>query len=153
MTTEFEQDLTRVQSSMGAARQDLLATLARLNDADLQRGTRGGWPVRKVIEHTLQSEWIYVALIHHLRGRTSDIPEAKGVQVATLADGLMGLKRARATLLDVIDGVDEETFYQLQRAGHEEYSVLSVLENVELHDQEHAAQIERIMAASTEAKP
>lgn len=145
MSTEFERDLANVRSSMASARQELLTVLGRLSDPDLERGTRGGWPIRKVLEHTLQSEWMYVALMHHLRGKPSDIPEAKGVEIATLADALSGLGRARATLLEVFVGVDEETFYRLQRAGHEEYSVLSVLENVELHDHEHAAQIERIM--------
>jgi hypothetical protein len=147
MSAEFDRDLERVRAGLQSARDALLSLLNGLNDADLDRGTRGGWPIRKVLEHTLQSEWIYVALMHHLRGKTSDIPETKGVSIATLADCLDGLRRARATLLELIEGVDEETFYRLQRAGHEEYSVLSVLENVELHDHEHTAQIERIMAA------
>ena len=43
-------------------------------------------------------------------------------------------------------GVDEETFYRLGAVGHEEYSVLSLLENVALHDREHGPQVREILA-------
>jgi hypothetical protein len=39
--------------------------------------------------------------------------------------------------------VKKEDFYRLQAIGHEEYSVLSILENVASHDREHADQIRR----------
>ena len=42
-----------------------------------------------------------------------------------------------------------ETFYELKKVGHEEYSVLSVLENVASHDHEHAAQIRAILEDKT----
>jgi len=42
-----------------------------------------------------------------------------------------------------------ETFYELRRVGHEEYSVLSVIENVANHDHEHAAQIRAIVGDKT----
>ena len=42
-----------------------------------------------------------------------------------------------------------ETFYELKRVGHEEYSVVSLLENVASHDQEHAAQIQAIIDDKT----
>ena len=38
MSTEFEQDLAKVQASLGSARQELLSVLGRLNDRDLERG-------------------------------------------------------------------------------------------------------------------
>ena len=40
-----------------------------------------------------------------------------------------------------------ETFYELRKVGHEEYSILSVLENIANHDREHAEQIRNILAA------
>ncbi len=42
-----------------------------------------------------------------------------------------------------------ETFYELKRVGHEEYSVISVLENVANHDREHAEQIRAIVEDKT----
>jgi hypothetical protein len=150
MSAEFERDLSRVQNAVAEARNDLMAVLARLHDSDLPRSTRGGWPVRKVLEHLLQSEWMYVALANHLRGTPRDTPEARGVTIGTMRDAISGLEGAHGLLLRATEGIDEETFYKLQQAGHEEYSFLSVLENVELHDREHAAQIERILAASAD---
>ena len=47
-----------------------------------------------------------------------------------------------------IDHVKEEDFYRLQTIGHEEYSVLSILENVASHDREHAEQIRKTLAQS-----
>jgi hypothetical protein len=49
-----------------------------------------------------------------------------------------------------VEGVDEEAFYALRPLNNEEghgqtYSVLSVLENIALHDREHAAQIRAIL--------
>jgi hypothetical protein len=44
--------------------------------------------------------------------------------------------------------VTEDEFYEVRQLGREEYSVLSLLENVELHDNEHSAQIEQIRAAT-----
>jgi hypothetical protein len=51
------------------------------------------------------------------------------------------LDASRTALLQAIEGVSEGAFYELKRFGHEEYSVLSVLENAAAHDHEHAAQV------------
>jgi hypothetical protein len=40
-----------------------------------------------------------------------------------------------------------ETFYELKKMAHEEYSVLSLLENVAGHDRENIAQTLEILAA------
>ena len=66
---------------------------------------------------------------------------------ASVANSRRDLAASRKALLAAIDGVDEETFYQLRRVGHEEYSVLSVLENVALHDREHSAQVDSIVGS------
>ena len=57
---------------------------------------------------------------------------------------------ARKELLRALEGLDidpraYETLYELNRVGHEENIVLSVLENVANHDREHAAQIRAII--------
>jgi hypothetical protein len=63
-------------------------------------------------------------------------------------DILCRLDSSRSALLSALDGVDEERFYQLRHMGHEEYSVLSVLENAAAHDREHAGQTRAIVAAA-----
>ena len=50
-------------------------------------------------------------------------------------------------LLAALDGVDEASFYRLRSVGHEEYSILSVLENETNHDREHAEQVQAILSA------
>ena len=64
------------------------------------------------------------------------------------------LQDGRKALLKALDALDDdplayETFYTLKQMGHEEYSVLSVLENVANHDREHAEQIRNIHATAT----
>jgi hypothetical protein len=58
----------------------------------------------------------------------------------------------RKVLLSALEALDTdprayETFYELRQVGHDEYSVISVLENVANHDHEHVAQIREILAA------
>ena len=45
-----------------------------------------------------------------------------------------------------MDPMASEKFYELRKVGHEEYSVLSILENVANHDREHAEQIRKTLA-------
>jgi hypothetical protein len=44
-------------------------------------------------------------------------------------------------LLRALDGVDEDAFYALRQLANEEYSIVSVLENVISHDHEHSTQL------------
>ena len=120
---------------------------------------RGGWSVRKVLEHVIHSEWLYSRLATHLRGRpppeggtlpdsSTSAEEPEPAAFASVAEAAEQLDAVRAALLAAIDGVDEESFYRLQTVGHEEYSVLSLLENVALHDREHAPQVQEILQAT-----
>ncbi len=145
--SEFEDDLTKANADAKTARNDFLAVVRALNDADLDRERRGGWSIRKVLEHAIHSEVLYARLARHLR----ELPqpeEAVTVPPATVADAISALEACRAALVAAIDGVDEDTFYTLHVVGHEEYSILSLLENVTLHDKEHGPQIQEILAAT-----
>ena len=145
MSSEFDRDLGAARKECDRDRRTLLSVVGALRDPDLDRARRGGWTVQRVLEHVIQSEWLYVGLVHHLRGQqTAETPMEAGAP-ASVADSSRDLEVSRQALLAAIEGVDEETFYQLRRVGHEEYSVLSVLENVALHDREHAAQVEAIV--------
>ncbi|MCH8065700.1 MAG: DinB family protein [Chloroflexi bacterium] len=147
MSDEFDRDLAAARDGLASAREGLLAVVSALAEDDLTRARRGGWSVRKVLEHVIQSEWLYSRLATHLKGSTS-AEEPEPAAFASVAEAAEQLDAVRAALLAAIDGVDEESFYRLQTVGHEEYSVLSLLENVALHDREHAPQVQEILAAS-----
>jgi hypothetical protein len=51
-------------------------------------------------------------------------------------------------VLAAIDNATEDNFYNIRKFGHDEYSALSVLENIASHDREHAEQIARTLEAS-----
>lgn len=148
MSCAFHHDLEAATNDLTAARAELVSAVRRLSDDDLGRARRGGWPVRRILEHVIKSEWLYATLLAHMRGLP--VPERQAVscegqpadEILCLLDG------SRGALLRALDGVTEEQFYVLHTFGHEEYSVLSLLENAASHDREHAAQIAAVVAAA-----
>lgn len=147
MASEFDRDLENVRQQLDTDRAGLHSVVAALSDADLDRGRRGGWPVRRALEHVIQSEWMYAKLMHHLRGQP--VPDDKLPAAPSSArDAAQQLDASRAALLGALEGVDEESFYKLQTVGHEEYSPLSLLENNAMHDREHADQVWEILQAT-----
>jgi uncharacterized damage-inducible protein DinB len=147
MPTGFHADLTAARRDVDGAREEVVATLSALSDTDLDRSRRGGWPVGRVIQHLVQGEAHYAHLVRRLR----DLPPAPAPEPpeppGSVAEAIRALTASRQALLDGLDGVDEAAFYRLTSLGREEYSVLSVLENVAHHDREHAQQIRSIVAA------
>ena len=142
--SQLAADLETVRQELDSSRAALLQTLGTMSDADLGRGRRGGWSIGRVLEHVLDSERLYVAGLAHLQGQ----PQPN--QEKTRPDDVQGfvdaLEATRKAALALLQDASEDTFYEIRSLGHEEYSVLSLLENVALHDREHAAQIEQIMA-------
>ena len=147
MSDEFDRDLSKAREDTSQARDGLLAVLRDLKDEDLDKERRGGWSVRKVLEHAIHSEVLYGRLARHLRELPQPEDEATTVPPPTVASAISALENSRGALETAIDGVDEETFYTLRVVGHEEYSILSLLENVALHDREHAPQIQDIVSS------
>lgn len=153
MTCPFHSDLTAGQQAIDTARRELLAVVDSMSREDLERARKGGWPVRRVLEHVIHSEALYAQAVAYLCGATvsgrpeSSAPGSAGEARTMLLDSRKGLLNALAEL--EMDPRAYETFYELRRVGHEEYSVLSVLENVAHHDREHAAQIKSIVDADT----
>lgn len=145
MTTDFAQDLSASRTDLDSARRDLLDVLSPLSDADLDRAPRGHWPVRRILEHVIWHEQIYVRMIAHLRSLPSPGDMLDNTPAST-SDAIDRLSESRRALLDGIDGVDEETFYKLGKMGYEEYSIFSMLENEVNHEHEHAAQIKKTLA-------
>ena len=144
--SDFERELAAARQQLAAARDELLAVVRALSDADLARSRRGGWAVARVLEHVIQSEWLYAGLVAHLRDRPSPGGVVTGVPTSA-ADAVDRLAASHRALLAALDGVDEASFYRLRAVGHEEYSILSVLENGTNHDREHAGQVQAILKA------
>jgi len=151
MTCSFHSDLASSQEAIRLARDDLLSVIDPLSRADFDRARKGGWPVRRVLEHVIYSEQLYAQATAYLCGaEVSGRPESSAPGAASEARTM--LLDSRKTLLNALAELDmdplaPEKFYELRKVGHEEYSVLSVLENVAHHDGEHAAQIREILAA------
>jgi uncharacterized damage-inducible protein DinB len=144
--SEFDTDLADNTAAVNHARADLLNRLRTLTDADLDRGRRGGWTIRDVLRHVIIGEVAYARVIAHLRSLALKITDITDEDVRSASAVRDALARVRAALTAALDGVDEAAFYDLRAVGHEQYSVLSVLENVANHDREHLEQIEKILA-------
>jgi uncharacterized damage-inducible protein DinB len=144
MTNEYERDMQNCRAGLEEARRELLDVVASLSDDDLDNTPRGQWPVRRIMEHVIYSEQAYARIIAFLREQQGpgDIPDCVP---SDATDALDKLAASRTALLSALDGVDEETFYRIGRLGHEEYSVLSMLENEANHEREHAAQIKKTL--------
>lgn len=143
-------DLERALADMAAARRDLLALVSGASAGDLARSRPGGWTLGRVLHHIIESEATYAKLLAHQCGRAA--PEIDARPPADGADAVARLAVTRAAIEALADGIDDETLYRLVRFGHEEYSPLSVLENVASHDRDHQAQIAELMPVA-EAAP
>lgn len=144
--SDFISDRAELLGELKKGRAQLNEVVGRLSADDLLRARRGSWPVSRILEHVLHSERLYAQLISVFSGVGASI-EPNGVP-STSAESLAALEATRNAVLDGIDHVNEEDFYRLQTIGHEEYSVLSILENVASHDREHAEQIRKTLAQS-----
>ena len=138
---EFDSEKDALLSDLQKSRATLNDVVSGLSADDLSSARRGSWPVSKILDHVVHSERLYAQLISVFSGVGTSV-EARGTP-STPAEALAALEATRIAVLDGIDHVKEEDFYRLQTIGHEEYSVLSILENVASHDREHAAQIRK----------
>ncbi|MGH2607680.1 MAG: DinB family protein [Tepidiformaceae bacterium] len=145
MVSEFEAERERTVAELRAARAGLIDLVSGLSDSDLGRGRRGQWTIAGVLDHVLESDLQYARLILALRGQERPGQSLDPTDTASVAAAAKALATTRDLILRAADGVDEETFYRLG-GGHQQYSVLSTLENVTLHDHEHGAQIQQVMA-------
>jgi hypothetical protein len=137
------EDLAATYRRMESNRGDLLAAIQGLTVEDMARDRPGSWSAGRVLQHVIDSEVAYVKLLAHLRGKQA--PELSAEAPHDGADAVSQLQRTRAALVEMTDGVDDETLYRLTALGANDYSVLSVLENDADHDHEHLLQIERLV--------
>lgn len=148
MSDEFDSDLRELQGELSASRAELLGVIQSLHDADLDRARRGGWTIARVLEHVIQSESMYTAAISAIVGASTSSPQGGGPP-SSQAEAIQQLGSTRAALETALVSATDENFYHLQRFGHDEYSVASVLENVANHDREHAEQIRRTLTGKS----
>jgi hypothetical protein len=66
VNNDFEADLGRARNLARESRRELLALLSTLADTDLDRSRRGGWTVRQVLEHVIESEAFFLVGIYGL---------------------------------------------------------------------------------------
>jgi phosphinothricin acetyltransferase len=137
-------DLARTIVDMHGARAELLGVIAGLSRDDMTRVRAGGWTVGRVLWHLIESESIYVKLLAHQTGRVA--PEVLVSKPSAPEDAPPMLSDTRAAVLKLVDALDDETLYRMTRVGHEEYSPLSLLENIAAHEREHAGQISELVA-------
>jgi uncharacterized damage-inducible protein DinB len=143
---EFEADLARAIADLETARDELMRLVDGLEPGDLEKARRGGWSVRAILLHVIEGERHYAGGIRLLRGHAAAGDMSRRL-LRTPKDASLMLQEGREELLRAIEGVDEETFYRLrtlrtqEQEFGQEYSVLSVLENIAMHDGEHTAQV------------
>jgi uncharacterized damage-inducible protein DinB len=144
MSSEFEVDLKELQADLTASRAELLTALESATDADLERGRRGGWTIAEVLGHVIQSEYLYGGVVSAIVGSPAGAPQ--GDPPKSIEEARKQLTATHDGLLTAVASATEDNFYRIQQFGHDQYSVLSVLENAANHDREHAEQIRRTLA-------
>jgi DinB superfamily len=140
----FTADLEAALNDATDARAELIAAVQRLSEPHLERAKRGGWPVHHVIEHAIQHDYYMAMFVAHARGERAAMgdPSCAGQPIDEI---VCRMENGRRALLSLIDGIDEDAFYELQKLGHDEFSPLTALENAAAHDREHAQQIASIL--------
>ena len=147
MATEFEQDLEEALEGLNKAHQELLKTVESVSETDLDNAKRGEWSVRAMLAHIAASERHYAHIVNTLRDQESS-NETPARTPASVAEAVQQLDAQRQALLAAVQGVDEDTFYRLRHAVHQEYSVLSVLRDSASHQREHLGQIQETLPES-----
>ncbi len=145
--SEFERDLAENTAAIATSRTLLLDGLRPLTAEDLRRGRRGGWSIQEVLRHLIDAEVAYAKVLGFLRARPIEVANASDDDVASASAAVAALQRTRTQLVALLDGVDEATFYDMRSMGTNQYSVMSVLENVADHDHEHLVQITKTLAS------
>jgi uncharacterized damage-inducible protein DinB len=143
--SDFDTERAALIKDLGESRSHLVAVVEQLKPDRFEQARRGSWTVSKILDHVLHSERLYTQLISVFSGKPTAVPEAAKFDSA--ADAKSALDISRSAFLSAVEEVKEDDFFRLQTVGHEEYSVLSILENNAAHDREHAEQIRKTLDA------
>jgi uncharacterized damage-inducible protein DinB len=141
--SDFDTERASLIKDMAESRSHLVGVVERLKPEQFEQARRGSWAVSKILDHVLHSERLYTQLVSVFSGKPASVPEA--TKFGSAADAKSALDSSRDAFLSAVEGVKEDDFFRLQTIGHEEYSVLSILENNASHDREHAEQIRKTL--------
>ncbi len=141
--TDFDNERVPLLNDLAESRAALVSVIERLQADDFGQARRGSWSVSRILDHVLHSERLYTQLISVFSGKPANVPEA--AKFGSAADAKSALNSSRDAFLSAVQEVREDDFFRLQTIGHEEYSVLSILENNASHDREHAEQIRKTL--------
>lgn len=141
--TDFDNERVPLLNDLAESRAALVSVIERLQANDFGQARRGSWSVSRILDHVLHSERLYTQLISVFSGKPANVPEA--AKFGSAADAKSALNSSRDAFLSAVQEVREDDFFRLQTIGHEEYSVLSILENNASHDREHAEQIRKTL--------
>lgn len=140
-TSTFEADLRLALDDASSARAALVSTVQKLKDSDLELSRRGSWPVRRILEHVIESDRLYAMAISSIRKCDPVLTGDSSCEGQSIDEILCLLDTSGRAIHSAVKDVSEDDFYRIERLGRDEYSVLSILENVAHHDREHTEQI------------
>ncbi len=142
--SDFQADQQVLLSELARSRSVLTEVLGGLVRDDLSVARPGSWAISRILDHVLQSERLYTQLISVFSSKPATVQDT--APVTSPDEAITALDSSRRSFLDAVSQVQEGDFYRLQTVGHDEYSVLSILENNAAHDREHAEQIRRTVS-------
>src|SRR5713101_2312583 len=99
MSSVFETELAAARRDLDAAREDLLSSIDPLPDEALDRARRGGWSVRRVLQHVIEADWGHVRLVAQLRGLAAARPGETSGAPGSLPDAVQRLATVRQALV------------------------------------------------------
>ena len=142
----FEEQLRALRQDMELARAELVGAIEAVPRELFKVAPRGEWSVEAVLRHVVKSERFYSSAVDRLRDRPVAARATEPSPFDGTAEALQALADVRQELLAALDGVTEDAFYEMKQLGFNEESIKSILENVAMHDQEHAHQIAKTVA-------
>ena len=146
----FKEQLQALRRDLELARQELVRAVEAVPDDLFGAAPRGEWSVDAMLRHVVKSEHLYASGIDLLRGRAAAAPLAERGRLESGDKAMPALAVARKRFLTALEGVTEDEFYEMKQLGFNEESIKSILENVAMHDREHAHQIAKTVTEVAE---
>ena len=142
-SSEFESDLAELRGEIEEGRRELSRVIEAVAADAFEIAPRGEWSIERILRHVVQSEQLYAAVISTLRGQSAPAGPPLPARFESGEQVLASLAESRQLVLAALEGVTEDQFYELRQIGMNEESIKSVLENLAMHDDEHAHQIRK----------
>lgn len=145
-TESFEDQLQQLRVEIEEARRELIRVIEAVPPDAFGLAPRGEWSIERILRHVVQSEQLYASVISMLRRKSAEIAPKLPDGFESGEEVARALAEARRMIVAALDGVTEDEFYEMRQFGMNEESIKSTLENLAMHDHEHARQIEKTVA-------